>query len=254
MQRVKKYVAIMNLNAAFENIVDNCDWFVCHLNGGNPALQFVESAESDIEIYIEPDAVLPSSYEAFESLIKETFAKPVSHGDKAVKMPNRFKVVVTSEQGALTPLEFPPLKQHNYPAMTFLRVRKFKDKRSILLGTAIQANMDVKDADYFNQLQNHRAYRILGFSCEQTARTNLPRHKHYKITRSTLSDSHTIRITQDNYNRDCIHRRREKRSLNNNSFLGEYECSSFALDRRRDEKENIGSLETRSNNVSDQEI
>ncbi|GJX74685.1 retrotransposon protein, putative, ty1-copia subclass [Tanacetum coccineum] len=36
-------------------------------------------------------------------------------------------------------------------------------------GTAIQANMDVKDADYFNQLlQNHRAYRISGFSCEQT--------------------------------------------------------------------------------------
>ncbi|GJR38882.1 hypothetical protein Tco_1214566 [Tanacetum coccineum] len=42
----------------------------------------------------------------------------------------------------------------------------------------------------------------------------------------------------------------------NNSFLGEYECSSFALDReeRRDEKEDIGSLETRSNNVSDQKI
>ncbi|GKC36173.1 hypothetical protein Tco_1048557, partial [Tanacetum coccineum] len=42
----------------------------------------------------------------------------------------------------------------------------------------------------------------------------------------------------------------------NNSFFGEYECSSLALDReeRRDEKEEIGSLETRSNNVSDQEI
>ncbi|GJX72301.1 hypothetical protein Tco_0309472 [Tanacetum coccineum] len=37
-------------------------------------------------------------------------------------------------------------------------------------GTAIQANMDVKDADYFNQLmQNHRAYQISGFSCEQTS-------------------------------------------------------------------------------------
>ncbi|GKF19832.1 hypothetical protein Tco_0068470, partial [Tanacetum coccineum] len=36
----------------------------------------------------------------------------------------------------------------------------------------------------------------------------------------------------------------------NNSFLGEYECSSLALDReeRRDKKEEIGSLETRSNN------
>ncbi|GKE85812.1 hypothetical protein Tco_1559554, partial [Tanacetum coccineum] len=50
---------------------------------------------------------------------------------------------------------------------------------------------------------------------------------------------------------------KKKKSLKyNNSFLGEYECSSLALDReeRRDEKEEIGSLETRSNNVSDQEI
>ncbi|GJV42311.1 retrovirus-related pol polyprotein from transposon TNT 1-94 [Tanacetum coccineum] len=47
--------------------------------------------------------------------------------------------------------------------------------------------------------------------------------------------------------------RKKEKSLNyNNLFLGVYECSSFALDReeRRDE---IGSLETRSNNVSDQE-
>ncbi|GJW05676.1 hypothetical protein Tco_1568099 [Tanacetum coccineum] len=51
--------------------------------------------------------------------------------------------------------------------------------------------------------------------------------------------------------------RRNKRSLDyNNSFLGEYECSSLALDReeKRDEKEEIRSFETRSNNVSDQEI
>ncbi|GKF84338.1 hypothetical protein Tco_0249236, partial [Tanacetum coccineum] len=50
---------------------------------------------------------------------------------------------------------------------------------------------------------------------------------------------------------------KKERSLDyNNSFLGEYECSSLALDsdERRDEKEEIGLLETRSNNVSDQEI
>nr|GEV59134.1 hypothetical protein [Tanacetum cinerariifolium] len=36
-------------------------------------------------------------------------------------------------------------------------------------GTLIQANMDVKDADYFDQLLQHRkAYRISGFSREQT--------------------------------------------------------------------------------------
>ncbi|GJV14780.1 hypothetical protein Tco_1360103 [Tanacetum coccineum] len=49
----------------------------------------------------------------------------------------------------------------------------------------------------------------------------------------------------------------KKKSLDyNNSFLGEYECYSLALDREeiRDEKEEIGSLETRSKNVSDQEI
>ncbi|GJR36608.1 hypothetical protein Tco_1212292 [Tanacetum coccineum] len=46
-----------------------------------PVLQFVESAESDIErIFFAlktTDVVLPTSYEAFESLIKETFAKPI---------------------------------------------------------------------------------------------------------------------------------------------------------------------------------
>nr|GEU90872.1 hypothetical protein [Tanacetum cinerariifolium] len=36
-------------------------------------------------------------------------------------------------------------------------------------GTPIQANMDVKDVEYFNQLLPLRkAYKILGFSCEQT--------------------------------------------------------------------------------------
>ncbi|GJV83734.1 hypothetical protein Tco_1523632 [Tanacetum coccineum] len=50
--------------------------------------------------------------------------------------------------------------------------------------------------------------------------------------------------------------KKEKSLDYNNSFLGEYECSYLALDReeKRDEKEEIGSLETRSNNVSDQEI
>ncbi|GJX01816.1 hypothetical protein Tco_0185729 [Tanacetum coccineum] len=39
-------------------------------------------------------------------------------------------------------------------------------------------------------------------------------------------------------------RRREKRSLNNNSFLGEYECSSLALNRgeRRDKKKRLDHL------------
>ncbi|GKA30240.1 hypothetical protein Tco_0716545 [Tanacetum coccineum] len=38
-----------------------------------------------------------------------------------------------------------------------------------LKGTPIQANMDIKDADYFHQLfQLKKAYRIIGFSCEQT--------------------------------------------------------------------------------------
>ncbi|GJZ73279.1 hypothetical protein Tco_0637425 [Tanacetum coccineum] len=64
-------------------------------------------------------------------------------------------------------------------------------------------------------------------------------------------------ITQDNQDRDLVLRRKKEKSLDyNNSFLGEYECSSLALDREemRDEKEEIGSLETRSNNVSDQEF
>ncbi|GKF00423.1 hypothetical protein Tco_0023773, partial [Tanacetum coccineum] len=64
-------------------------------------------------------------------------------------------------------------------------------------------------------------------------------------------------LTQDNQDKDLILRRKKEKSLDyNNSLLGEYECSSLALDReeRIDEKEEIGSLKTRSNNVSDQEI
>ncbi|GKC70236.1 DNA helicase [Tanacetum coccineum] len=39
----------------------------------------------------------------------------------------------------------------------------------MLHGTPIQANMDIKDASYFDQLlQLHKAYRISSFSCEQT--------------------------------------------------------------------------------------
>ncbi|GJZ64311.1 hypothetical protein Tco_0620732 [Tanacetum coccineum] len=57
----------------------------------------------------------------------------------------------------------------------------------------------------------------------------------------------------NNQDRYLVLRRKKKKSLDyNNSFLGEYECSSLALDREemRDEKEEIGSLETKSNNVT----
>ncbi|GJX41904.1 hypothetical protein Tco_0256894 [Tanacetum coccineum] len=47
-----------------------------------------------------------------------------------------------------------------------------------------------------------------------------------------------------------LERRREERSLNNNSFLGEYKCSSLVLDREERREEDIRSLETRSNNIS----
>ncbi|GJT14825.1 hypothetical protein Tco_0873531 [Tanacetum coccineum] len=56
----------------------------------------------------------------------------------------------------------------------------------------------------------------------------------------------------NNQDRDLVLRRKKEKSLDyNNSFLGEYECSSLALDReeRIDEKEEIGSLKTRSNNA-----
>ncbi|GKD87062.1 hypothetical protein Tco_1358216 [Tanacetum coccineum] len=47
-----------------------------------------------------------------------------------------------------------------------------------------------------------------------------------------------------------LRRREEKSLIYNTSFLGEYECSSLALDRRREEIEDeIGSLETRLNYV-----
>nr|GEU96211.1 hypothetical protein [Tanacetum cinerariifolium] len=48
-----------------------------------------------------------------------------------------------------------------------------------------------------------------------------------------------------------VKKKKEKSLDYNNSFLGEYECSSLALDREemRDVKEEIESLETRSNNA-----
>ncbi|GJR89578.1 hypothetical protein Tco_0213589 [Tanacetum coccineum] len=67
---------------------------------------------------------------------------------------------------------------------------------------------------------------------------------HYTITRSTLSHNLNHTIIQDNYNRDLILKRRDERSVNNNSFLDKYEYSSLALDReeRRDKKKRLDHL------------
>ncbi|GJW57106.1 hypothetical protein Tco_0103837 [Tanacetum coccineum] len=80
-----------------------------------------------------------------------------------------------------------------------------------------------------------------------------------KYAKIALRDLYTIRFytqTQDQENRGLDLKRREEKSLiYNTSFLGEYECSSLALDRRRKKVEDeIGSLETRLIYVSDQEI
>ncbi|GKA96778.1 hypothetical protein Tco_0818873 [Tanacetum coccineum] len=53
------------------------------------------------------------------------------------------------------------------------------------------------------------------------------------------------RFIGDNQDRDLVLRRKKEKSLDyNNSFLGEYECSSLALDRedRRDEKKRLDHL------------
>ncbi|GKE78552.1 hypothetical protein Tco_1544672, partial [Tanacetum coccineum] len=59
-----------------------------------------------------------------------------------------------------------------------------------------------------------------------------------------------MKIKRSNLEEDSI-----KTLIYNTLFLGEYECSSLALDKRRRKKEEnmIGSLETRLNHVSDQE-
>ncbi|GKD61793.1 hypothetical protein Tco_1299302, partial [Tanacetum coccineum] len=76
---------------------------------------------------------------------------------------------------------------------------------------------------------------------KSTTSQALHNHKIYTIG-FTHNPNHTI--IQDDCNRDLILKRREKISLNNNSFLGEYECSSLALDReeRRDEKKRLDHL------------
>nr|GEX70860.1 hypothetical protein [Tanacetum cinerariifolium] len=61
----------------------------------------------------------------------------------------------------------------------------------------------------------------------------------------------------NNQDKDLVLKRKKKISLDyNNSFLGGDECSSLAVDIEeiRDKKVEIGSLEIRSNNISDQEI
>ncbi|GKD92576.1 hypothetical protein Tco_1372413 [Tanacetum coccineum] len=64
------------------------------------------------------------------------------------------------------------------------------------------------------------------------------------------------RQTQDQEDKVLdLRRREEKLLIYNTSFLGEYECSSLAIDRRRKKIEDeIGSFETRLNYVNDQEI
>ncbi|GKA27402.1 hypothetical protein Tco_0713570 [Tanacetum coccineum] len=67
---------------------------------------------------------------------------------------------------------------------------------------------------------------------------------------STIITRTRLKIKTRNI-KDQNSRKKEKSLDYNNSFLGEYKCSSLALDReeRRDEKEEIGSIETRSNNA-----
>ncbi|GJR31921.1 hypothetical protein Tco_1108153 [Tanacetum coccineum] len=58
----------------------------------------------------------------------------------------------------------------------------------------------------------------------------------YTSLRSTISDLHTIRFTQSHKIIKIeiwILEEEEKSLIYNTSFLGEYECSSLALDRRR---------------------
>ncbi|GKB02758.1 hypothetical protein Tco_0830847 [Tanacetum coccineum] len=68
------------------------------------------------------------------------------------------------------------------------------------------------------------------------------------------SDNEEIECVDFVRNSVLVKRKKEISLDYNNSFLGEYECSSLALDREemRDEEEEIGSLKTRTNNVSDQ--
>ncbi|GKC69179.1 hypothetical protein Tco_1115062 [Tanacetum coccineum] len=80
---------MVSIGDSSSKVIDyNYTYAVSNPNGGNLALQFVESDESDIERVIfefwffnqalkTAEVVLPTSYEAFESSIKETFAKPV---------------------------------------------------------------------------------------------------------------------------------------------------------------------------------
>ncbi|GJY72624.1 hypothetical protein Tco_0476327 [Tanacetum coccineum] len=81
-----------------------------------------------------------------------------------------------------------------------------------------------------------------GYGNQSTTSQVIHNHKIYTI-RFIHYPIYTI--TQDNQDRDLVLRRKKKISLDyNNSFLGEYECSSLALDReeRRDEKNRLDHL------------
>ncbi|GJZ83323.1 hypothetical protein Tco_0648496 [Tanacetum coccineum] len=131
-------------------------------------------------------------------------------------------------------------------------------------------NME-KSTVFFRNVKDEvkdRIFDVLPFAVGMLLMKYVETRKGNQSTTSQVIHNHTIytigfihyliyTITQDNQDIDLVLRREKKKSLDyNNSFLGEYECSSLALDReeRRDEKEEVGLLETRSNNVSGQEI
>ncbi|GKA21435.1 reverse transcriptase domain-containing protein [Tanacetum coccineum] len=101
----------------------------------------------------------------------------------------------------------------------------------------------------------HQAYEI---SRLYKARTKLWHDRKLRMRKEFKQGNKDLLFhSKYKFKQPKLRSRKKKKSLDyNNSFLGEYECSSLTLDREemRDEKEEIGSLETRSNNVSDQEI
>nr|GEY27270.1 reverse transcriptase domain-containing protein [Tanacetum cinerariifolium] len=132
---------------------------------------------------------------------------------------NEFPAIIyndaqTSKSNLLTELILSP--QH---------IDEVDDKTSLLECDEEEQNvLNFNDILPFKAIQNHKIYTN-GFI-------------HYSI----------YTIIQDNQDCDLVLKRKEKSLRYNNLFLGEYEYSSLALDLkdRRDEKEEIGLLETRS--------
>nr|GEX32870.1 DNA helicase [Tanacetum cinerariifolium] len=112
-----------------------------------------------------------------QSLLTTTTRTYLSHDDAIPHTHDGGEIELLYPKEYLNSLSFPGLPPHNLTLKVGSPIMLLRNMNiagglcngTRLIGIPIQANMDSKDTEYFDQLlQLHSAYRITGFSCEQT--------------------------------------------------------------------------------------